>query len=659
MKEHAPAAFSRDELLAHREWVRALAVSLTTSHADADDVEQETWLTAIAHPPASRHALGGWLATVARNAARKLHRTRVRARHRDQMPRVAAPPEDAHALAARAETHALVVGAVLALREPYRATVLLRFFEGLPVREVAGRMDVPVETARARLRRAKELLRERLSERLGQTKCLAALLLLGQPRALVPTTATVISGGALVTGKAIAAALVVAVAVAISAVALQRDPVDAEVATAPAVVLGTPAPAPPEAKPSVREERPRVRSEAPQEQPPAERPTRPHVEEPEKTLQQLLDAPIEPIAFEDMSLRDSLARLSARSGVPIAMAAEVAERTDLHVEKLVLESAVPAGMVLGLLTSVQGLAFEVDGDRMLVVPQGPRDKTRAAVAVAPEVHLIERVRVRGLVTDDGGATVEGATILRVIGDSRVDLLRTDANGCFAVELARPFGRLEARRKGHVPSLQVQVSDAPEPEMEVRLRLRGPAGSVDVRAEDVDGKPIGNVDVVVRWPGSGAAETVLPEGGRAIDPRMTTDRTGADGTVLVEDLPPGDVVVHVRAEGYEPVVQPTQVTPRDRSPVRVRMVRAPTFAERLDQPVSFSYEGADLREVVAFLNSMGEVNIVVDPALGDVGSITLTAERLPLRDALARICAAVGDDVTFKMQEPVVFITRKN
>ena len=41
----------------------------------------------------------------------------------------------------------------LALPEPYRSTIVLRFFKALPPRRVAERQGVPVETVRTRPRR--------------------------------------------------------------------------------------------------------------------------------------------------------------------------------------------------------------------------------------------------------------------------------------------------------------------------------------------------------------------------------------------------------------------------------------------------------------------------------------------------------------------------
>src|SRR6185503_16110462 len=87
-------------------------------------------------------------------------------------PREAAPSTDA--LAARADAEQIVIRAVLALDEPYRSVVLLRFFEDLPPRRIAERLGVPVETVRTRLRRALAKLREDLDGRVGGTEAWCA-----------------------------------------------------------------------------------------------------------------------------------------------------------------------------------------------------------------------------------------------------------------------------------------------------------------------------------------------------------------------------------------------------------------------------------------------------------------------------------------------------
>lgn len=161
--EPSPRATPLDRLLAERTWVAALARRLVRDPGAADDAVQDVSLAAMASPPDEPSR--GWLATVLRNAVRM--RARGESRRESRETRVAAGDADraapsSHEIVARAEEHRRVVDAVLALEEPYRTTVLLRFFDDLPPADVARRTGVPLETARARIRRAQDLLRGKL-----------------------------------------------------------------------------------------------------------------------------------------------------------------------------------------------------------------------------------------------------------------------------------------------------------------------------------------------------------------------------------------------------------------------------------------------------------------------------------------------------------------
>ncbi len=79
-----------------------------------------------------------------------------------------------------------MVEALLALDEPLRTTLILRFLEELPPRAVAARMDIPVETVRSRTRRGLGVLREQLDRSFGDRTswCSALLPLLRRPSAV-------------------------------------------------------------------------------------------------------------------------------------------------------------------------------------------------------------------------------------------------------------------------------------------------------------------------------------------------------------------------------------------------------------------------------------------------------------------------------------------
>ena len=66
---------SIEELLEHTGWLRALARRLANDAATAEDVVQDTVLTALRSRPASGVTVRQWLARVVRNFARQSART--------------------------------------------------------------------------------------------------------------------------------------------------------------------------------------------------------------------------------------------------------------------------------------------------------------------------------------------------------------------------------------------------------------------------------------------------------------------------------------------------------------------------------------------------------------------------------------------------------
>ena len=165
-----------EELLAHEGFLRALALRLVRDPATADDLVQETWVAALSTPPRRRASTRGWLTIVARNAARMRARAEARRARREASAArpVAAPSTED--LLERERARRSLLGAVFRLDEPYRSTIVLRFYEGLPPRDVAKRMQVPVETVRTRTRRALARMRVDLDEKQGDRRNWRALL---------------------------------------------------------------------------------------------------------------------------------------------------------------------------------------------------------------------------------------------------------------------------------------------------------------------------------------------------------------------------------------------------------------------------------------------------------------------------------------------------
>jgi RNA polymerase sigma-70 factor (ECF subfamily) len=161
----APRPADSRALLEHASWVRALAHRLVADQALADDLAQDTCVAALEHPPAAAVHARGWLRAVLANFARQAGRGGARRRVREAL--AARPEAEAGALEvlARAAAHRELVDAVMALPEPFRTAILLRFFDELPPRRIARELGVPVATVHSRVQRGLAQLRVRLDER--------------------------------------------------------------------------------------------------------------------------------------------------------------------------------------------------------------------------------------------------------------------------------------------------------------------------------------------------------------------------------------------------------------------------------------------------------------------------------------------------------------
>jgi len=152
-----------DALLAEAGWVRSLARKLVpTDRHLADDLAQDAYLAALKHAPETERSLHSWLATVLRNLVRQDKRANLRRLAREEQ---AARAEAQGSTLEHVETlsvHRRLVEAVMALEEPYRETLVLRYFEELSPSAIAKRQKVPVATVKTRLARGLAELRVRL-----------------------------------------------------------------------------------------------------------------------------------------------------------------------------------------------------------------------------------------------------------------------------------------------------------------------------------------------------------------------------------------------------------------------------------------------------------------------------------------------------------------
>ncbi len=633
-----------DDLLAHREWVRSLAHALTRDENEGDDVAQETWLAALRTRPASTESTRGWLAAVARNAARRRHRTRTRSARRDA---VAARPDrapgaDPAELAARAELHARVAAAVVALDEPYRTAVLLRHFEGLPVAQVAERLGVPLESARARLRRGRATLRARLERELGAAGGLASALLpltRDVPVSAGVNAAAAGAGGILMTSKPVVAAIALVCVAVGAAWWLQRAPTD-PVASAPETASVPPADvaehSAADAPPAGEDPAPRRRVE--RGAPPAAQveevpPARPVV-----PVADLLDSRLDyEFAVDDVTLRRTLGLVAGRTQVPIVVDARLSEQLDSATMTLRLSPGVSARTLLHLIATMQGDAVAVEPQRVVLhgadATWEPDLPVVAIAPVVPDPGAPSVLRIHGHVRGADGLPVADA---RICVDG-ADAGRSDASGAYAVEVRQTKVRVTASVALRLAARAADLSGELGGDVEHDFVVGGPAGALDVLVRGgPDALPLSRARVNVSWErdSDGAAS--------AGEVRLLTDDDGRAGA---DTLPPGALTIRISALSHAPETREVHVAVGATARLELTL-RAVDLAERLREiRVTCRFEDSAPRQIITYLRTTTGVAIAAAPdcaaRLMDV-RVSLDLADATLERALTDLCAAAGD-----------------
>lgn len=208
-------AISVEDLLRNARWVEALARGLLRGDAQlAEDVVQETWVAALENPPRQPGALRSWLRTTVRNLAHHKRRTEERRGLREaRVARSEAGGPEPVDTVLRFERQQHLGRLVLELDEPYRSSVLLRFYEGLDYDAIGRRTGVSAGNARTRVHRAVKQLRERLDGETGGKlhAWLAPLAVASIPK----TAAAAVTSGVIMKVSKSAVVLFVALAIPI------------------------------------------------------------------------------------------------------------------------------------------------------------------------------------------------------------------------------------------------------------------------------------------------------------------------------------------------------------------------------------------------------------------------------------------------------------
>jgi RNA polymerase sigma factor (sigma-70 family) len=221
-----------EALLGERDWLRRLARHLVGGDAAAaDDLAQEVWLAAHQRGPDPDRPPRPWLRAVLANLGRARRRNDGRRLRREQQwqTTAAAPPEvpAIDEVYQRLELQRLVAEQVMALEEPLRAVIVLRYFEDLDSVQIARLTGAPEGTVRWRLKVALDRLRAALDARHGgRRKGWVAVLApaAAASTAPPPTTGvmTMASATATTTTKIVAAAAALLILLLLSLGPLRR-----------------------------------------------------------------------------------------------------------------------------------------------------------------------------------------------------------------------------------------------------------------------------------------------------------------------------------------------------------------------------------------------------------------------------------------------------
>jgi RNA polymerase sigma factor (sigma-70 family) len=496
--------------------LRALARELLRDPGEAEDLAQETWLAAL--ESGHVHSLPAWVTTVVRRLALDRRQASQRRERREaEAARAEALPAAVEILE-REEARRRVVEALLALDEPLKTTLVLRFLEELPPRAVAARTGVPIETVRSRTRRGLEVLRERLDRSFGQRAswCTALLPILRRPSA----------------AEALSTALVVmsiqkklALVVLLSALGWLAWPRGERVAE-PVAALGVDAPA-------VLEEPLRDgEAELIAAPEPAARAERtPAAEDPRRA---------EP--FGSLRVRVSWFDGTPAAAIAVSARQEGSENPELHRREASTDAA--------------GIAFfpRVPEGRALVVLD--RGVSSPAMIDAGEEATLELVIPRGIdvlgtVEDTGGVPIPDAEVWMSWNGLLIDgtlAARSGAGGRFRLRSLRDQTLLGACAAGYRPSKPEYLGGDEGSEAKVRLVLGRGAGEVAGRVVDgLTGQPLAGAFVAVGDPNS------MASGGDGtsfrIEPWARTLRTDEDGRFRFTGVAPGRASVVARTQGY--------------------------------------------------------------------------------------------------------------
>lgn len=145
--------------------------SVLRDAAEAEDAVQDAWLSAWKHLPELEDPsrVGAWLTRIAVREAMAHARRNARFDLEDTVATDPSPSPEREA--SDREVGRVIEDAIDELPHEFRTVFVLRLVEGLSLAETADSLDIPAETVKTRLHRARRRVADRLLSRLdAQTR---------------------------------------------------------------------------------------------------------------------------------------------------------------------------------------------------------------------------------------------------------------------------------------------------------------------------------------------------------------------------------------------------------------------------------------------------------------------------------------------------------
>ena len=178
MPAHGSLTTALDDL----QWLRRLAFTLARDSDEADDLVQDTLVTAWREPPRDlSRDVRPWLSTVLRNLWRMRRRSGARREQREQGAVACASTTQPEHELVRLEVLRTLVAALDRLPPGDRKIIVRRFFQGESAAEIARALDIPAATVRSRIHRSLKILRAALDEKFDARSTWSAAILASPP----------------------------------------------------------------------------------------------------------------------------------------------------------------------------------------------------------------------------------------------------------------------------------------------------------------------------------------------------------------------------------------------------------------------------------------------------------------------------------------------